>query len=191
MLIENLHKVWFEMAFDKNFHFKSLILYQWKKFLTCNNFSLLLTIVMIGKEHIMDHRKERSFACSHCEKSFKRNTHLKSHQTTHTGERGFCCTECGKTCTTAGNLKVHRKIHTGEGLFSCKDCKKTFTQSGSLKIHKNVHTGARPSSCNQCTKSFKDQGSLKKHQRSILIKNLSLVPNVSAHLLNVFNSQST
>ena len=58
------------------------------------------------KAHMRVHESPR-FSCSHCGKTFRQATALKSHVMTHTGQRPYGCDECSFRCIQPGDLRKH------------------------------------------------------------------------------------
>ena len=97
------------------------------------------------EEHKSMNIKQRSYACSICNKTFTQSYHLKNHKRIHSGERQFACSICNKSFTRSSHLKNHKRIHSGERPFVCGICNKSFTQSSHLIYHKKrFHAGERP-----------------------------------------------
>ena len=51
---------------------------------------------------------ESKYKCTHCEKKFRNNTHLKRHEDTHTGVK-YSCDICPSEFTRSDNLNKHMK----------------------------------------------------------------------------------
>ena len=83
-----------------------------------------------------------------------RNAHIPTHKRTHTDEKTFECSHCDKTFSLYMVLVINQRTHTGEKLFQCSHCDKSFSNNSHLVIHKRSHTGERPFQCNHCDKAF-------------------------------------
>ncbi|XP_073828363.1 uncharacterized protein [Musca autumnalis] len=71
--------------------------------------------VAASEKALLQHKKfvhllEPKYKCTYCEKSFKRNIHLKEHIATHTGESLYQCPHCPQTFKNNANRHKHRKI---------------------------------------------------------------------------------
>ncbi|XP_040026329.2 uncharacterized protein LOC120815598 [Gasterosteus aculeatus] len=106
----------------------------------------------------------RSYACSHCGKTFGRLHQFKLHQQSHKRKRAFWCTVCGKSFQCSSHLSIHHRTHTGEKPYGCGQCGKRFTQQSSLRVHQRTHSGERPYSCSLCGKTFILMHHLKRHR---------------------------
>ncbi|XP_053401911.1 zinc finger protein 236-like isoform X2 [Mercenaria mercenaria] len=112
----------------------------------------------------------RQHQCHICQKTFKRNSHLKEHIQTHMksetvkSKDGFhACPYCDKRFQKPSQLDRHVRIHTGERPFVCSMCGKAFNQKNALQIHMKKHTGERPHKCQYCNTAFTQKGNLKTH----------------------------
>uniref|UniRef100_A0A8C3FRT5 C2H2-type domain-containing protein n=1 Tax=Chrysemys picta bellii TaxID=8478 RepID=A0A8C3FRT5_CHRPI len=112
------------------------------------------------REVIVD---DKPFACSVCEKTFKRAWELFSHEVVHNEERPFHCDLCEASFKRHSDFKSHRLVHTEERPFHCEMCGKKFKRSSNLQEHRRIHTGERPYQCACCDKSFKTPYELQRH----------------------------
>lgn len=58
--------------------------------------------------------------------------------------RSYCCHLCGKTFAFLCRLKTHMPTHTNVRQYQCKLCPKRYKMSSSLFVHKNKHLGLAP-----------------------------------------------
>ncbi|XP_055911466.1 zinc finger protein ZFP2-like [Eupeodes corollae] len=108
---------------------------------------------------------ERRFQCETCNKSFKRNSHLKQHLLCHTKLKPYECTICQRKFSRTDNLKVHMSNH-GKRQFECDCCERSFGQAYLLKRHKEqTHSEEKPFLCSECGQRFVRNGDLAVHMR--------------------------
>lgn len=117
--------------------------------------------------------KSKKFACTKCQKSFNKASHLKRHKLTHEEAQFVCDVDgCDKRYVRQDHLSVHRmNCHDEPRPFTCDEpnCKKGFHRQDYLKRHIETHHGANVKgevSCEVCSKSFKSKKYLKSHLKS-------------------------
>ena len=112
------------------------------------------------------HELQKTFECKTCQKRFKTERILRTHEFIHEPDDAryrFSCHVCGQRFTQRGNLDTHLKNHMGLKPYKCGSCEKAFTTSSGLKAHSLVHTGERPFLCDSCDATFKSSSQLKTH----------------------------
>ncbi|XP_059215765.1 zinc finger protein 239-like isoform X2 [Centropristis striata] len=122
--------------------------------------------VPTGKRNVdEDHKEEKAFKCSECNKEFKRQDHLVLHMRVHTGEKPYSCDFCGKTFSQNSSRTVHMRVHTGERPYLCKKCGKSFTYSKHGKFCTGVQNKGKSKSirCTTCGKTFYTDSDLEVH----------------------------
>ena len=140
----------------------------------------------IKVESFLDMKMEDSldkekFACTECNKQFKRNDHLKRHKLKHTtdGEHRirFPCTDCDRTFSLAFKLKIHIKDNhqvlnevpsnlDGGALGSEELYHKVLNEVPS-NIDDDAINSEELFTCVHCSKTFKNKKQRYKHTSSI------------------------
>lgn len=126
------------------------------------------------QKHILKaHGKERKFACTFCNKTFKQSYHLREHLTSHTGERNFTCQSCGKSFLRISSMQRHMRSHsatpgqkTKRTPFLCTVCGKSFPFSNGVQRHMRTHLGIRNHECQVCHRRFTQSTHLRVHMRT-------------------------
>jgi uncharacterized C2H2 Zn-finger protein len=85
-----------------------------------------------------------------------------------TGETIHICTHCQKTFNRNSNLTRHKRIHSGTKRFNCSQCCKTFMEKHHLMAHLRTHTGEKPYMCPapNCHRQFTDRSNCARHINS-------------------------
>ncbi|XP_063541621.1 zinc finger protein 569-like isoform X2 [Cydia strobilella] len=123
------------------------------------------------QNHLRNHRAERRFVCTYCNKAFSQSNNLRAHLRIHTNERPYKCNECGKAFTQVTNLNNHVRLHTGERPFACPEpgCNKAYAQVTNLNQHRKRHLGGRAVEstydCTICGQQFQQRNHMYTHRR--------------------------
>ncbi|XP_063072713.1 zinc finger protein 479-like [Engraulis encrasicolus] len=184
--------VYFSDPYSLQSHMEEHHYNQWQRKL-CTDCGRFFIKRNAARVHVCDH-KVKSFICATCEKRFRTEAGLHTHQYVHKEERlvycQFCfkgfrqtvdkvkheeshqaevlkfyCRECPKRFADRHSRSVHRKTHWTEDRFFCKYCDKGFKEMNHLRRHKLLHTGKKPFTCEVCDRSFNQSGHLKSHMR--------------------------
>lgn len=115
--------------------------------------------------HMKKHDEHRPHKCKLCNKTFKRDAHLKIHESNiHFHKKPFKCTMCDAAFIQRSTLADHIAInHENIRNHECEVCHKKFGTQQILKAHMVLHSDERPFKCKLCDKSFKLQMVLRSH----------------------------
>ncbi|KAG7153920.1 Zinc finger protein 358-like 4 [Homarus americanus] len=107
--------------------------------------------------------------CPTCNKTFSRQSQLKSHLTSHSEVRPFECKICLLKFKYRRNLVEHSSIHDAVPSFICSVCGLTFKQKSNLLKHERTHREASKMNfrCTFCAKEYTQSSHLKTHMRNI------------------------
>eukprot|EP00088_Acartia_fossae_P011067 TRINITY_DN1554_c0_g1_i7.p1 TRINITY_DN1554_c0_g1~~TRINITY_DN1554_c0_g1_i7.p1 ORF type:complete len:538 (+),score=103.12 TRINITY_DN1554_c0_g1_i7:334-1947(+) len=119
-----------------------------------------------------DSQKRHACDFPGCDKKFPRPGRLAIHKRTHTGERPYACQHCDKTYNKKHHLKSHvLRNHQSEPslTFLCDICDKQFVSKETLRIHKkrthDASSGCR-FKCTECDAAFGKRQDRQKHMAS-------------------------
>ncbi|XP_041373672.1 uncharacterized protein LOC121386739 [Gigantopelta aegis] len=118
------------------------------------------------RSHEVSHSAEKRHRCVSCFRSYKDSSSLKRHTRVHSGKRDHKCIVCGKSFFDSYALDSHVRVHTKEKSHECSQCGKCFSHASQLQVHTSCHTGLRPHQCGTCGKQFSKSSKLQVHQRS-------------------------
>uniref|UniRef100_A0A3Q3IYK2 C2H2-type domain-containing protein n=1 Tax=Monopterus albus TaxID=43700 RepID=A0A3Q3IYK2_MONAL len=87
------------------------------------------------------HTDARPYQCGICQKTFKQQSSLKTHQLTHSGVR-FRCPLCSKSFSRALELTYHVDTHSDAQPYFCSICKKNLSGARIFRNHMKKHETA-------------------------------------------------
>ena len=111
----------------------------------------------------------RRVTCSHCKKTFKTETILRTHiKNSHTEKVPIKCEICDVEFTSEVRMKHHMMTEHQrfEGTEKCPHCPKRFVNLLRLKTHMIAHSDERPFACDQCGFLLKTRIQLIKHKQN-------------------------
>lgn len=121
------------------------------------------------KAHLRVHTGEKAHKCGVCNKAFREQSRLRSHQLTHIdipAEKWLPCQHCQKTFKSKSHLRDHlRRTHTNDKL-DCSVCLKTFRNRRNLNRHIRIHTNDNNCQCRFCDKRFATDGGRSRHEKT-------------------------
>lgn len=128
---------------------------------------------MTLKNHKLSHSEERPHTCRICGTSFKRTTHLRTHEQGVHGlhdralPKKYTCAICQKSMVKKESLEAHMKEHTGELNYQCKDCYKKFATNTGLNIHISMgRCHPHVKSCSICLREFEGDDQICEHLKA-------------------------
>ncbi len=77
--------------------------------------------------------ESNNYRCSFCKKSFKWQSHCKSHERTHTKEKPFECEICGKCFARSDGLQCHKLTHITPRYLPRTGEKSDYTQANAVE----------------------------------------------------------
>ena len=120
-------------------------------------------------------KKEKSFRCDKCEKSFKTESKMVRPAAIQFREK-YCCQICNKRSVTDVKLKRHELMHSKAGKHVCESCNEPFSSARLLVHHNKTHDFPQGYSnndsfslqqvcyvCSQCGGSFNESNLLEEH----------------------------
>ncbi|XP_069098886.1 zinc finger protein 271-like isoform X2 [Pleurodeles waltl] len=116
-----------------------------------------------GVAPILGHNGLNPYQCTQCDKRFRLNAHLVSHQRIHNQEKPYSCTECEKRFSLNGYLLLHMRRHHAKRKYH--KLQKNFLQKGNSTLNTETRTSSNQFQCNQCDKSFRLRAHLGSHKR--------------------------
>lgn len=127
----------------------------------------------VGEEGGLDsstgRKKDRTYTCVVCSKSFDRPYRLQRHMQIHNPNRPrVVCQICDRQFTRTDTLENHMKsLHSDERPFKCTTdgCQKTFATQSALFHHLKTHMHGKPYKCLECDSSFALLQEYKQHMK--------------------------
>uniref|UniRef100_A0A8C1GC11 Si:ch73-347e22.4 n=1 Tax=Cyprinus carpio TaxID=7962 RepID=A0A8C1GC11_CYPCA len=136
---------------------------------SCTQCNLQFRFFSSFREHMIDHARQRPYACPLCPKTFIQEPSLHAHQCeSHRLCKSLKCDVCSKTFSSLRNLIKHSLLHNGSTSHICLLCNLSFTNTRVLKEHLKTHTTYHglalpdipskpldfPHKCKRCKASF-------------------------------------
>uniref|UniRef100_A0A8C1T0V9 Si:ch73-347e22.4 n=1 Tax=Cyprinus carpio TaxID=7962 RepID=A0A8C1T0V9_CYPCA len=146
---------------------------------SCTQCNLQFRFFSSFREHMIDHARQRPYACPLCPKTFIQEASLHAHQCeSHRLCKSLKCDVCSKTFSSLRNLIKHSLLHNGSTSHICLLCNLSFTNTRVLKEHLKTHTTHHgpalpdipskpldfPHKCKRCKASFSTGDLLYAHQ---------------------------
>ena len=138
--------VWEYFVADPNNHAKRVcsicqtsIVYVFK-----HGFSTSMLKYHLQAHHNLLQEDVKIHICSHCGKSFKKNSLRLLCEDKHNNIFRHTCQLCGKGFNHKPLLDRHMRGHTGETPHQCSECGKRFREKTQLNVHMRIHTGETP-----------------------------------------------
>lgn len=109
------------------------------------------------------HHNRAKLSCATCAKTFRNQKTLIEHCRIHTGDRPFVCEHCFKAFRYQSNLNQHKLSHSNDRKFQCIKCPMLFLRAHTLREHERTHTKEKPFRCQYCQRKFAQSGVLRNH----------------------------
>ena len=120
--------------------------------------------------HISLHLEKRKFVCDKCNKQFKYQSNLISHQNSiHSTDKPFICSinNCNKKFQTKKGFLYHKSyFHSTDKAFVCpqSDCNKRYKTKKHLQYLELRPSSVNNFGCDKCDKRFKTNSELRNHK---------------------------
>ncbi|XP_016954910.1 zinc finger protein 431 [Drosophila biarmipes] len=125
---------------------------------------------LLFKDHIETHKEPPKSKCPHCEKSFRSEAKLQTHDCDF---KPVKCPKCRKFFQGQFYLNYHiMSSHRSKGPYKCIKCQRVFENKSTLKEHVFAEECVRffrskepgeTFQCSQCSQSFRSKDLLKAH----------------------------
>uniref|UniRef100_A0A1Q3F647 C2H2-type domain-containing protein n=1 Tax=Culex tarsalis TaxID=7177 RepID=A0A1Q3F647_CULTA len=110
---------------------------------TCNICGKTFTARSSLERHMLLHNNEKPFACSQCDRTYRRNLDLKHHiELVHEGKNPHFCAECAQSFHSYQSLYLHKKFTHGKNAQDPEKAKAEMRQQRNLScaLCKTVNT---------------------------------------------------
>ena len=128
--------------------------------------------------HMFLHKKEPSFECKYCSKSFWHKSSFNSHfcnnmppekrnkkRKPKREKKTYECTKCGRHFSSYTNHKHHMLAHDGKFQYKCSVCEKEFNNQIHYESHMDRHYKVKRFKCEYCERRTVSKADMKQHMR--------------------------